>query len=89
MSNITYTQCGDYFIPNIILKKPQSTEPKQLSRYGCIRQVYLKTHRPIYYNQLLLSEQLFPHLHEIDKTAQARRQHGVSEEVIFDELVYE
>ena len=33
---------------------------------------YLKEHRPILYNQLLMSEELYPHLLEIDRTAQER-----------------
>ena len=32
----------------------------------------LKEHRPILYNQLLMSEKLYPHLLEIDRTAQER-----------------
>ena len=36
----------------------------------CIRD--RKEHRPILYNQMLLSEKLYPHLLEIDETAQSR-----------------
>ena len=37
-----------------------------------MRKTYLKEHRPILYNQMLLSEKLYPHLLEIDETAQNR-----------------
>ena len=37
-----------------------------------MRKSYLKEHRPILYNQLLMSEKLYPHLLEIDRTAQER-----------------
>ena len=37
-----------------------------------MRKAYLKEHRPILYNQLLMSEKLYPHLLEIDETAQSR-----------------
>ena len=37
-----------------------------------MRKTYLKEHRPILYNQMLLSEKLYPHLIEIDETAQSR-----------------
>ena len=37
-----------------------------------MRKAYLKEHRPILYNQMLLSEKLYPHLLEIDETAQSR-----------------
>ena len=33
-----------------------------------MRKAYLKEHRPILYNQLLMSEKLYPHLLEIDET---------------------
>ena len=39
-------------------------------KYGRMRKTYLKEHRPILYNQMLLSEKLYPHLLEIDETAQ-------------------
>ena len=87
--NISYTPRGDYLLPNIRLKEPPPVESEPFGRYSRMRRAYLKTHRPIYYNQLLLSERLFPHLREMDETAQERWQRGVSEEVILDELVYE
>ena len=39
------------------------------AKYGRMRKTYLKEHRPILYNQMLLSEKLYPHLLEIDETA--------------------
>uniref|UniRef100_UPI0022E087F6 TnpV protein n=1 Tax=Enterocloster bolteae TaxID=208479 RepID=UPI0022E087F6 len=45
---------------------------KPLGKYGRMRKTYLKEHRPILYNQMLLSEKLYPHLIEIDETAQSR-----------------
>ena len=86
--NISYTLRGDYLLPDIKLQAPLPIQPEPLGRYARIRRAYLKTHRPIYYNQLLLSERLFPHLREMNETAQERQQCGVSEEVIL-ELVYE
>ena len=66
---LTYTQNGDYLIPNLRLSEKLS---KPLGKYGRMRKVYLKTHRPILYNQLLMSEKLYPHLIEIEETAQQR-----------------
>ena len=37
-----------------------------------LRKTYLKEHRPILWNQMILSETLFPHLREIDETAHRR-----------------
>ena len=38
---------------------------KSLGKYGRMRKTYLKEHRPILYNQMLLSEKLYPHLLDI------------------------
>ena len=46
--------------------------PKPLGKYGRLRKAYLKEHRPLIYNQLLMTEKLYPHLLEIDETAQSR-----------------
>ena len=68
-NNLTYTQNGDYLIPNLRLSEQPS---KPLGKYGRMRKAYLKTHRPILYNQLLMQEKLYPHLIEIEETAQRR-----------------
>ena len=69
MSEMTYRQAGDYQIPNLQL---ENEGEKPLGKYGRMRKTYLKEHRPILYNQMLLSEKLYPHLLEIDETAQNR-----------------
>ena len=68
-NNLTYTRNGDYLIPNLSL----SEQPKKpLGKYGRMRKAYLKEHRPLIYNQLLLTEKLYSHLLEIDETANSR-----------------
>ena len=59
MKQITYTRCGDYNIPNLILS---DTETKSLGKYGRMRKNYLKEHRPVLWNSMILSEKLCPHL---------------------------
>ena len=66
---MTYIQNGDYLIPDLKLSEQPE---KPLGKYGRMRKAYLKEHRPILYNQLLMSEKLYPHLLEIDETAQSR-----------------
>ena len=70
MSELTYTKNGDYLIPD--LKLSEEPEQKPLGKYGRMRKAYLKEHRPILWNQMILSESLFPHLREIDETATRR-----------------
>ena len=75
MKQITYTRCGDYNIPNLILS---DTETKSLGKYGRMRKNYLKEHRPVLWNSMILSEKLYPHLREIDETANLRLEHLIT-----------
>ena len=70
MTELTYTKNGDYQIPD--LKLSEELESKPLGKYGMLRKTYLQEHRPILWNQMILSEALFPHLWEIDETARQR-----------------
>ncbi len=72
MNKLTYTRCGDYYIPDLKLSE-QPAAP--IGKYGRMRQRYLKEHRPGLYSSLILSEKLYPHLLEIDRAA------GVTEEL--------
>ena len=68
-NTLTYTRCGDYYIPNLILSE---AENKPLGKYGRMRKEYLQEHRPVLWNSMILSEKLYPHLREIDEAANAR-----------------
>ena len=70
MTELTYTKNGDYRIPD--LKLSEEPESKPLGKYGMLRKTYLQEHRPILWNQMILEETLFPHLLEIDETANRR-----------------
>jgi len=67
---IIYTKNGDYLIPNIGLQEQPEHTP--LGKYGRMRREYLKEHRPILWNQMILDGSLFPHLREIDRAAYDR-----------------
>ena len=69
MNELTYTRCGDYYIPDLKLSE-QPEAP--IGKYGRMRQRYLKEHRPGFYSSLILSEKLYPHLLEIDRAARER-----------------
>ena len=69
MNELTYTRSGDYWIPNLSLSQ-QETQP--LGKYGRLRKMYLQENRPVLWNSLILSEKLYPHLREIDETANRR-----------------
>ena len=69
MSELTYTKNGDYLVPDLSLSQQ---EEQPLGKYGRMRKAYLKEHRPVLWSSLILSEQLYPHLREIDETANSR-----------------
>ena len=69
MEELTYSRNGDYLIPDLTLSKEPETP---LGKYGRLRKTYLKEHRPVLWNRLILSEKLYPHLREIDETANRR-----------------
>ena len=49
MNELTYTRCGDYYIPDLKLSE-QPEAP--IGKYGRMRQRYLKEHRPGLYSSL-------------------------------------
>ena len=69
MNELTYTRSGDYWIPNLSLSQQENLP---LGKYGRMRKAYLQEHRPVLWNSLILSEKLYPHLREIDDTANSR-----------------
>ena len=72
IETLTYTPNGDYLLPEISLNEPPRELAEPLGRYARIRKAYLKEHRTITYNAMLLKETLFPHLREMEEQANAR-----------------
>ena len=82
---ITYTQVGDYLLPNLV--PPES--PK-VGRWGMLRQSYLRIHREEVYTGMLMKGTLNAHLEETDRKAdemeqrlisQLAQQEGITEQV--------
>ena len=81
----TYTQVGDYLLPNLTIDE---SEQQPIGKYGRMRKRYLKEHRPVLYTKLLTTGRLDQHLAEIDETCEERmelltsqmaKQEGVTE----------
>ena len=66
---LSYTQCGDYLIPDLVLS---DTSEYHIGKYGRMRRAYLRDHRIALYSILLLTEKLFSHLSEIDAACKNR-----------------
>lgn len=65
----SFAGAGDYLIPLI---KLQSVEEKRLNKYGRMRRAFLQEQKPILFDDLVLTEQLFPHLYEVQEIAEKR-----------------
>ncbi|GHV06532.1 hypothetical protein FACS1894217_05400 [Clostridia bacterium] len=85
---ITYHKHGDYLLPNITRSERPGEYPP-IGRYGKMRRAFLKEHAPATYSRLLLAEQLFPHLRDVDAIANERRKNGVDEAIIVKEIICE
>ena len=72
---MTYSTVGDYQFPNLTLNQPR----KPLGKYGRLRRTYLKDHRPVLYNTMLLSGSLYPTLSELEQTAVAMKEQMMTE----------
>ena len=66
--NINYIRVGDYFIPDLTL--PEESRP--IGRWGRMHRAYLREHKPIQYNYLLLSGKLWTYLADLNEQAQGR-----------------
>ena len=75
---LTYTQCGDYYIPDI---KLAYTGTQTLGKYGRMRRVFLEQNKPMLFNDMVLSETLFQHLWEVQQTCEKRM------ELLMEELL--
>ena len=65
---IQYIRVGDYFIPD--LRLPEESRP--IGKWGRMHREYLREHKPIQYNCLLLSGKLWTHLADLNEQAQDR-----------------
>ena len=74
-NNLSYTQTGDYLLPNLTLNQPR----KPLGKYGRLSRTYLKDHRPVLYNTMLLNGNLYPHLMEVEQNATAMKEQLMTE----------
>ena len=69
-SNLSYTQTGDYLLPNMSLHQTKTP----LGKYSRMRLSFLRQQHPALYNTMLLNGSLYPHLMEVEQTAESRMQ---------------
>lgn len=66
---IEYTKVGDYYMPNLVLKKKEKVN---LNKYGRARLNFLKKNRKAEYTIMFVNGTLNKHLKEIQETAGER-----------------
>ena len=66
--DINYIRTGDYFIPDLTL--PEEIRP--IGKWGRMHREYLREHKPIQYNCLLLSGKLWTYLADLNERSQTR-----------------
>lgn len=78
---ITYTKCGDYLLPNLILK---SRKQENLNKYGLMRLNYLKKNKSTLYQQLLMQDKLYNHLFSVSVEAEDKVNYLIDKMVKLD-----
>ena len=68
-NGLWYELIGDYYIPVLTLS---SEEQRPIGKWGRMHRDYLKEHRPIRFNDLILSGQLWTYLADLNEQAQER-----------------
>ena len=63
-----YIRVGDYFIPDLELPE----EPRSIGKWGRMYREYMREHKPIQYNCLLLSGKLWTYLADLNEQSQTR-----------------
>ena len=79
MAELTYTQVGDYLIPDLMMDGEGEAEEMPLSKYGMLRETFLKEYHHGTYTSMLLTGRLEPHLREIGRQAQEQVDRMVDE----------
>ena len=86
-NGLWYELIGDYYIPVLTLS---SEEQRPIGKWGRMHRDYLKEHRPILFNDLILNGQLWTYLADLNEQAQERlslivdqmkKDEGVTEEL--------
>lgn len=66
---LTYAQYGDYYIPDIRLAH---TGTQTFGKYCRMHRTFLEQNKPMLFNDMVLTETLFPHLWEVQRSCEKR-----------------
>lgn len=91
-NGLSYTLHGDYYLPDLVINEEETTYGK----YGIMRKQFLKEHRSVKCQYLVLTGKLTEHLNQVDKEAREKveilmeqmvEQWGVTEELKMQDQV--
>ena len=85
MEQITYIKTGDYYVPDWKLLE----EHRPIGRWGRMHRDYLKEHRPVVFNQLVLSGNLWTYLADINEQVQQRMDTLVKQMMVSEDVTEE
>ena len=68
-NGLWYERIGDYYIPVLTLT---AEEQRPIGKWGRMHRDYIKEHRPLLFNDLVLSGQLWTYLADLNEQAQNR-----------------
>ena len=68
-NGLWYELIGDYYIPVLTLS---SDEQRLIGKWGRMHRDYIKEHRPLLFNDFVLSGQLWTYLADLNEQAQER-----------------
>lgn len=67
-NGLEYALVGDYYLPNLALPEEQ----RPIGKWGRLHREFLKTERPVLFNNLVLTGQLWTYLADLNEQAQER-----------------
>ncbi len=67
-NGLSYTLHGDYYLPDLVINEEETTYGK----YGIMRKQFLKEHRSVKWQYLVLTGKLTEHLNQGDKEAREK-----------------
>jgi len=90
-NGLYYTRRGDLYYPDLAYSK---NNYPPLGKYGMLRKTYLQEHRKALFSKMLLCDELWPHLLEVDQQAhsmmdtiveQMKQERGITEKLKADD----
>lgn len=67
-NGLEYALVGDYYLPNLALPEEQ----RPIGKWGRLHREFLKTERPVLFNNLVPTGQLWTYLADLNEQAQER-----------------